>query len=80
MKHYVIMLDWATNDERAVDIIAVVHSLEEAKIILAKIKEEELKFAKEHEYMIETNSDECFEAWEDGYYHSDHTNLYIQGV
>lgn len=80
MKHFVVILDWATNDDHAMNIISVVHSFEEAKTILAEKKEEELKFAKEHDYMIETNSDVCFEAWEDGRYCSDHINLYIQAV
>ena len=31
MEHYVVILDWATNDEESTDILGVFHTFEDAK-------------------------------------------------
>ena len=80
MSHYVVINDWATNDAEGVDIIAVKHTLEEAKEIFNKQVTNEKEFAKEHEYEIFEDTDVMFDAGETGYWAAEHTKLYIQGV
>lgn len=78
--HYVIVLDWAENDAEGVDIIAVKHTLEEAKAVFNEILAEEKTYAIEHGYETYYETDTSFDAGESGYYASCHTALYIQGV
>ena len=79
MEHYVVILDWATNDEESTDILGVFHTFEDAKREFDKHIDYERQLAEEKGYVI----DECdshFEAYADGYYSAEHTALYIQGV
>ena len=80
MKHYVVVLDWASNDDEGVNILGVTHTLEEAKEIFAKQLVEEKELADEWGWEIETDTDTEFEAYESGYYAITHSKLYIQGV
>ena len=80
MKHYVVVLDWAGNDEEDVLIIGVAHTLEEAKEIFAKQLIDEKKLADECGLHVETDTDTAFEAYESGYYAVTHSRLYIQEV
>lgn len=83
MKHYVILCDWAVdNGEMAsgVDITAVTHTLEEAKAIFAEKSADEKEYAYEHGWTIYTDTDEEFDAGEDGYYDAEHAHFYIQEV
>ncbi len=43
MKHYVVVLDWATEDDEAVAILGVTHTYEEAKAIFDKQRIEEME-------------------------------------
>jgi hypothetical protein len=79
-KHYVIINDWSSQYENGVSILGVAHSLEEAKEIFNQYVAEEKQYAEEHEFEIYNNDDEDFDAGEDGYYVSNHTRVYIQGV
>ena len=79
-KHYVIVLDWAYDYEAAVDILGVTHTYEEAKEIFDKQLAEEKKLVEEYGYTVETEDATTFDAGEEGYWSSNHTTLYIQGV
>ena len=78
--HYVIVLDWATDYESAVDILGVCHTYEEAKEIFDKQLVEEKKLVEEYGYEVETENESVFDAGEMGYWCRDHITLYIQGV
>lgn len=79
MKHYVVILDWATNDEESVDILGVFHTFEEAEEVFKSHLDYERRLAEEKEYIV--NEDfSSFMAYAEGYYAAEHTQLYIQGV
>lgn len=80
MKHYVVMFDWATDGNSGNEILGVGHTPEEAKSLLGQRLVQEIMFAEEHNYKVETNNDSEFEADEDGFYASEHTHLYIKEV
>jgi hypothetical protein len=81
-KHYVVLLDAAVDgmgyDET--HVTAVAHSLEEAKKILAQASVEEKEYAYEHGWTIHVDTDEEFDAGEDGFYASEHAHFYIEEV
>ena len=79
-KHYVVVLDWADNDSEDVDILGVAHTLDDARAIFNEYVDEERKLAENNGWNIETDTNDVFEAYEDGYYAASHTRLYIQGV
>lgn len=80
MKHYVVVLDWATEYECGSNVIGVAHSLEDAKKIFEGVATEEREYAAEHDWVVYDDLPTVFEAGQDGYYISNHTNLYIQEV
>ena len=80
MKHYVIINDWATEDESETVVLGVAHSLEEAKEIFNKRLADEKQYAEEHGFIIYDDCETVFDAGEDGYYSHNHTSLYIQKV
>ena len=80
MKHFLIINEWASENESYFDIIAIAHSLEEAKEIFATKLEDEKEYAKEQEYEVFEESDVIFDAGEPDYYLGRHTKLYIQMV
>lgn len=80
MKHYVVMFDWATDEDSNTEILGVVHTLEEAKSILNGPLAQEKRFAEDFDYKIETNTDTEFVAYEDGFYSGEHTHLWIEEV
>lgn len=80
MKHYIIVNDWANEYESGTTILGVVHTMEEAKEIFNKNLVEEKKYANEKGFEIYDDCETVFDAGEDGYYMSNHTNLYIQMV
>ena len=80
MKHFVVVNDWANKYENGTTILGVAHSLDEAKEIFNEYLNEEKKYAEEHGFTIYEDCDTIFDAGEDGYYITNHTNLYIQGV
>ena len=82
MIHYVILCDSAV-DRMGYDethVIAVTHTLEEAKKILIEKSLEDKKHAFEHGWVIHVDNDEEFDAGEDGYYAAEHTHFYIETV
>ena len=80
MEHFVIVNDWANNYENGTTILGVAHSMEEAKEIFNKQLAEEREYAEEHGFEIYDDCETVFDAGEDGYYMSNHTNLYIHMV
>ena len=80
MKHYVIVNDWANEYESGTTILGVVHSMEEAKEIFNQRLANEKQYAEENGFTIYEDCETVFDAGEDGYYVSNHTNLYIQMV
>ena len=80
--HYVILLDWATDSmsESGVKVVAVTHTLDEAKCIFAKQVSDEKQYASEHGYEIYTDTDTDFDAGEEGFYAAEHAHLYIETV
>ena len=80
MAHFVIVLDWATNDEENVDILGVFHTFEEAEELFNTHIEYERKLAEEKGYKVDEDFKGCFVAYEDSFYTAEHTRLYIQEV
>jgi hypothetical protein len=80
MKHYVVMLDWATQDAEAVAIIGVVHTYEDAKKLFDEELVEEKGIAESKGYTVEVDEEDRFEAGIMGYWATEHSELYIQEV
>jgi hypothetical protein len=80
MKHYLIINEWATEDDNGFSVIGVAHSLEEAKELFDKKLEEEKAYAKENGFEIYEDKETIFDAGEDGYYTNNHTVLRIDEV
>lgn len=82
MKHYVILCDSAVDgmgyDET--HVTAVTHTLKEAKEIFAKAVVCEKEYAYEHGWEIYVDTDEEFDAGEEGNYAAEHTHFYIEGL
>ena len=80
MKHFVVINQWATEMDSGLNIIGVAHTFAEAKEMFDNALADERKFAAEMNWHIEIDDEDSFEAYEEGYYASAHTVLYIQGV
>lgn len=79
MEHYVVILDWATNSEESVEILGVFHTFEKAEELFKSHLDYEHKLAEEKGYKVEEDFS-SFKAYAEGYYATEHTKLYIQGV
>ena len=80
MKHYVVVLDWATNDEENVDILGVRHTFEEAEELFNTHLDHERNLAEEKGYIVTEDFKGCFVAQEESYYSAEHTRLLIMEV
>ena len=80
MKHYVIVNEWANEDESCVTVLGVEHSMEDALKVFNQHLAAERKYAEENDFAIYDDCETVFDAGEDGYYVSNHTRLYIQMV
>ena len=80
MKHFVVLNDWAFDGESDLEVVAVCHSIEEAKEALADRKQEELDFASTENLTIGSDEDTEFEAYREGAYMDCFTYLWIQEV
>ena len=78
--HYVVVLDWATEDDTSVDIVGVFHTLADAKENFEKYVVEEKQLARDNGYVINEENGVMFEAGIMGYWRDNHITLYIQGV
>ena len=81
MKHYAVILDWASDGERGVSVKSITHTIEEAKVIFAELVTDEKTIATDNNYeVVEEDTDSEFYAFEEGYEAIEHTRLYIQEV
>lgn len=80
MKHYVVVLVWASEGENDSNILCVAHSFEEAKKVFDDTIDEERQIAEDNNWVIYENNDTVFEAGEDGHYCENHSKLYIMEV
>lgn len=78
--HYVIVLDWATEDDEAIAILGVTHTYEDAKEIFDKQLVEEKQYVEERGYDVNHEDATTFDAGKMGCWRDNHTTLYIQGV
>lgn len=82
MKHYVVLCDSAV-DSMGYDethVTGVAHTLEEAREIFARAVVGEKQYAYEHGWTIHVDTDEEFDAGEEGFYAAEHTHFYIEEV
>lgn len=80
MKHYVIVLNWATEGDNGSNVLGVAHTMDEAKEIFNETRQEEKELAENNGWEIYEDSDDVFDAGENGYYRDNYTKLYIQKV
>lgn len=78
--HYVIVLDWAVEDDERVEILGVAHTLEDAKKIFNENLFEQREYTEEYGYKVYTDTDVMYEAGVSGEWRIEHTALYIEGV
>lgn len=82
MKHYVVMCDCAV-DSMGYDethVTAVKHSRDEARMVLKEKSCDERQYAIEHGWEIYTDTDDEFDAGQDGYYTAEHAHFYIEEI
>ena len=82
MKHYVVVNLWKSdylnkNKSEYVNICGITHSLEGAKKIFAKELIKEIEFAKENNWVIDTNADTYFVSYLHCEYDDNHSILCI---
>jgi hypothetical protein len=80
MKHFVVVLEWATEGDNQSNVLGVEHTLEAAKEIFNETLQEEKALAENNGWEIYEDTDRVFDAGEDGYYCQNRTKLYIQEV
>lgn len=78
--HYVVVLDWAVEDDESVIILGVAHTLEDAKKIFNENLPEQKGYTEEYGYEVYADTDTRYEAGVSGYWRIEHTALYIEGV
>lgn len=78
--HYVIVLDWATEDDSDVQIVGVFHTLDDAKEKFEKYVIEEKQLVRDNGYVISEDNGMVLDAGIMGYWRDNHITLYIQGV
>lgn len=78
--HYVVVLDWATEDDGDVQILGVAHTLDDAKRIFNEQITEEKMIAADNGYTIDEDTGHVFCAGIMGNWRNNHITLYIQGV
>lgn len=80
MKHYVIVLDWANENESGTTIFGVTHSMEDAKKVFNEHLPQEKEYAVEDDYTIFEDCETVFDAGEDGSYLTNHRCMSIHTV
>ena len=82
MIHYVIVCDSAVDgmgyDET--HVVAVKHDLDEAKRVFQEQSKDDKQYAIEHGWEIYVDTDDEFDAGEDGYYTTEHVHFYIEKI
>lgn len=80
MTHYVVVLDWAVEDDEGVVILGVTHTLEEAQQIFNDNLPEQKGYTEEYGYEVYEDADVQYEAGLSGNWRKEHIALYIQEV
>lgn len=80
MKHYVVVLNWASEGDNGSNVLGVKHTMDEAKKIFNETRIEEKQLAEDSLWEIYEDSDTVFDAGESGFYNNNYTKLYIQEV
>lgn len=81
IKHYVCLHEWVEdNNVSYCGVIAVKHSLLDAKEAIRPTIREEMDRAVEKEYIIFNNSDTVFDAGEEGRYIENHCKVWIEEI
>lgn len=79
MKHYAVILDYATDFQQGLTIYGITHTFEEAKKIFDYHIEEEKKLAEEKGWEVWVDEEDRFDASAPSYV-EDHSHLYIEAV
>lgn len=74
---YVVLLEWAANDDYGVNVIAVADSADEAEAIFAKEVETEKTIADQNGWEVYSDTESEFDAGCPGFYNENHTCLRI---
>lgn len=80
MKHYVVVLVWASDGENDSNILCVAHSFEEAKQVFDNNINSEKEIAQNNNWVIYEDNDWVFDAGEDGHYCENYSKLYIMEI
>ena len=80
MTHYVVLLDWSSQDDCGASVIGVRHTFEEAKKLFRDTVKKEKEIIKNNGWEIYDDTNTCFDAGEDGYYAVNHSTIRIQEV
>ena len=79
-KHYAVCLDAAIDDEHEFEIIGVCHTLEKAKEVFEAQKAKEQENVEYNNLDVIEEDDTSFSAYLNGYYDSDHIDIFIKTV
>lgn len=79
-KHYVVILDWAYDGDYGVEVMGVKHTLEEAQEVVKTVVNREKDSVIEDNLFIYADSENEFDAGEDGYYATNHIRVYVSIV
>jgi glycerate-2-kinase len=80
MTHYVVVLNWATEGDNGSNVLGVTHTIDEAQEVFNETLKDEKALAENNGWKIYEESNDVFDAGEDGYYRDNYTKLYIQEV
>lgn len=81
MKHYVVIHSWANEEEAdGLTVIGVAHSYDDAKEVFDKAVLSEKIYAEENDFEVYEDSDNVFDAGEEGYHSINHTKVVIMEV
>ena len=80
MKHFIVINDWVNRSECDINILAVAHTLEEAKEIFNTYVDNEREYARENNWEIFEDTDTVFESGKNWHYASNHSKMFIVEV
>lgn len=79
-EHFVVIDEWALENEFGTTVLGVYHSLDKAKEMFDYHVRIEKGYLKENGYTIYEDRETCFIAGEEGFYNQEHRNIYIERV
>lgn len=77
-KTYTVLHDWSSDYEHGTNILGIFTDKNEAYDTFQNALVDEKNLAEEEGFTVETDTDVCFDAYEDGYYAKNHTTLTIE--